>query len=124
MSYAAIGRGEIDTVLSYSDRSIQVNVPVGAVAGQTYRGHDGVREFFADLDEAWEQFDPELETIEADCDHVLALGTTRVRGRGSGIEMEFAWGHVVEFRDGKVIRLIGYLDRDEAREAFLEHARS
>jgi ketosteroid isomerase-like protein len=119
-----MARGDIDTVLVHSDPDIEFNVPVGSVAGQTYRGHDGVRQFFADLDDAWERFDPELESLDVHGDRVLALGNTRLRGRSSGIEMQFAWAHVIEFRDGKVIRLTGYLDRDEAREAFRERVGS
>jgi ketosteroid isomerase-like protein len=123
-TYAAIGRGDIESVVAVCDPAIACNVPVGSVAGQIYHGHEGIRGFFADLDEAWERFEPEPESVEVDGDHVLALGNTRVLGRGSGIEIDFEWGHLIEFREEKVIRLMGYLRHDQAREAFHEHARS
>ena len=39
------------------------------------------------------------------------------RGQGSHVEVEAELVHVAEFRDGKVTRLEGFGDRDEALKA-------
>jgi len=39
------------------------------------------------------------------------------RGKGSGVEMETDTAMVYEVRDGRVVRIQGYMDRDEALEA-------
>jgi hypothetical protein len=45
---------------------------------------------------------------------VLATGTLRIRGRGSGVEMEIPMAFLAEFRDGM---LVHYKDYGEARLA-------
>ena len=39
------------------------------------------------------------------------------RGRGSGIELEADTAVVFEVRDGRVVRIEGYMDRAQALEA-------
>jgi ketosteroid isomerase-like protein len=47
----------------------------------------------------------------------LMLVKPRVRGAGSGIEIEAEVGHVAQLRDGKIVRLDAYLGWDTALEA-------
>jgi len=49
---------------------------------------------------------------------VLATGTTKVRGKGSGLEIEMRWGQVFRFRDGKVVWARIYSDPDDARKEY------
>jgi uncharacterized protein len=121
--YEAMRRGDIEGLLEFCDPEMEFVSLVGQVEGHDYVGYDGLRRFFADLSEVWEVWEPDPGSIEAGGDHVLALGRTRVRGRGSGVEMEFDWGHVFQFRDGKVVWARLYGDEHEAREAFRERAR-
>jgi ketosteroid isomerase-like protein len=86
---------------------------------RVYKGREEVAGFWLEWLEAWgaQRFeDPEF--IDAG-DHVVMWATGhRVRGRGSGIEVEippYAW--VATLRDGKVVRGVMYMDRDEALEA-------
>jgi ketosteroid isomerase-like protein len=50
-------------------------------------------------------------------DQVLALGTLRVTGTGSGIEIEVPLAIVASFRDGLVTSLKDYGDKDRALAA-------
>ena len=49
---------------------------------------------------------------------VLAMGTTQLRGKGSGVEIELKWGQVFRLRDGKVLWAQIYSDPAEARREF------
>jgi uncharacterized protein len=50
-------------------------------------------------------------------DHVVVLTSYRGRGKGSGVEIEQQGAHVLEVRDGKVVRLEIFADREKAIES-------
>jgi ketosteroid isomerase-like protein len=61
-------------------------------------------------------------TIDADemvesGDRILVMVRWKGRGKGSGVAMEAAGGHLWTFRDGLVVRCEVYRDRDEAQAA-------
>jgi ketosteroid isomerase-like protein len=49
---------------------------------------------------------------------VLATGHTKLRGKGSGVEIRIEWGQVFRFRDGKIVRSSMYSDPAEARREY------
>jgi ketosteroid isomerase-like protein len=95
-------------------------IPITALLeGTRYQGHDGVRQWIEDMKRDWEVFETHpKEFRDLGDDRVLVLGTWRAQGRGSAVELDFpraAW--VVRFRDGKIIRLQTFTDRELAFEA-------
>jgi ketosteroid isomerase-like protein len=50
-------------------------------------------------------------------DHVVVLATYHGRGKGSGVEVHQLGAHVFELRDGKVVRLEIFADREKAIES-------
>jgi ketosteroid isomerase-like protein len=67
---------------------------------------------------AWERpLTLEADELIGSGDRILALVRWRGRGKGSGIEVEAGGAHIWTFREGLVIRLEVYRDRDEARAA-------
>jgi ketosteroid isomerase-like protein len=50
-------------------------------------------------------------------DRVVVLQHERRRGRGSGVEVESETAVLFDLRDGLVIRLQGFMDREDALEA-------
>ena len=82
-----------------------------------YRGHEGVREWLRDLYETLSEFQAEYPEVRDLGDRTVAIGHVRGRGRGSGAEIESPHGVVVEFKNGKAIRVRTYLDPQEALEA-------
>jgi ketosteroid isomerase-like protein len=50
-------------------------------------------------------------------DGLVALGSTRTRGKASGAETETPLALVTEIRNGKTISIRAYLSREEALEA-------
>ena len=89
------------------------------VAGMrsVYRGHAGIREWAADLREAWEFLDhTPLEVVDAG--EVLAfLCQIRLRARSSGIELDSRLGQVFWIERGLIVRESDFLDSDEALRA-------
>ena len=74
-------------------------------------------ESFRDFLSAWEEWRVEGERYELDGERVLALFHFSVRGKASGLEIEQIWtkgATVFHVRDGKVTRLVQYLDRERA----------
>jgi ketosteroid isomerase-like protein len=84
----------------------------------TYRGHDGVRRYMAQVYEAFEDYRPEVEDLLDAGDKVVTLAIEHGRGRASGARVEARrTAHVWTMRANKAIRLDLYLERAKALEA-------
>jgi ketosteroid isomerase-like protein len=117
--YAALAHGDVDGVIRECDVAVEYNSLVTAVeGGKSYRGHEGVRKFVADLRDAWDVWVPEIDQLQAKGDFVLAIGSSQIRGRGSGVDLAFDWGQVLRFSEGKVVEGRIYDDQQEAVKAF------
>ena len=86
-------------------------------ASTVYRGHAGVRELFRELYEALDRLHVEWTDIRDLGDRVVATGHLSTRGKGSGVDTESSFGSIIDFANGKAIRIRSYLDRDEALAA-------
>ena len=82
-----------------------------------YRGRSGVERWLEDWSSAWLEFsmDPE-EFIDAG-ERVVFLFRMTATGRGSGVRVERQDAMVFEVRDGMVVRLDYYNNRQQALEA-------
>ncbi len=116
--YEALGRWDAEALVSDCEPDLEFISLVGQVEGRTYRGHDGLRKFVSDLAEAWDLWQPVPEHFDTTGDSVLATGTTKLRGRGSGVEISISWGQVFRFRNGKVRWVRIYSDPAEARREY------
>ncbi len=67
--------------------------------------------------EAWHERRLDAEELIDAGDCVVVLLHEFRRGKGSGVETETDTAMVYEVRDGRVVRIQGYMDRDEALEA-------
>ena len=117
--FRAAGEGDEAGMLRHLDPEIEWR-PTGFLTGKrAYRGHDGIRQWIADLEEVAGRGDTiltfPLEYRALDDDRVLVLGRGRLERKVSPIDQELGW--VWELRDGKVIRMTNYLSHAEARQA-------
>jgi hypothetical protein len=83
----------------------------------SYLGLAGFLRFQTDTATAFEKFQPRYEEFHAVGNRVLCGGTIRVRGAGSGVEMDIPAWHVVELRDGKISRWESFGSKADARKA-------
>jgi ketosteroid isomerase-like protein len=111
----AFRRGDLDAVLEVLDTEVEVYMPTDLPNAGTFRGHDGYRRWLAQWLEAWEDFDLELDDIEAvGRTHVVSRAHQTARGRGSGIPVEMWISYLWDVRDGLAIAFHLYSTRDEA----------
>ena len=82
-----------------------------------YSGHDGVRAYFDEVVEVWEEMRPHADDVRTVGDKVVVLGGCLVRGRGSGAPSDTPMAWVITVQDGKVTSHRGYRTREEALEA-------
>ena len=82
-----------------------------------YRGHEGVRMLYRDLDELFDKLHWEYSEIRDLGDRLVAIGRFRMRGRRSGAETEAPLCSVVDFKSGKATRIRTYLDPKDGLEA-------
>ena len=91
--------------------------PQQALLEGSYEGLGGVGEWLGDVTELYVRGGVQFTDVRDLGDRVLALGTLRVTGSGSGIEVEVPLALLVRFRDGLITHLNDYGDRDKALEA-------
>ena len=82
-----------------------------------FRGHAGVRKMIGDLYETFDEVQIEMSEFRDLGDGLVAIGTTRTRGKASGAETETPLVLVTEISNGKTISIRAYLDRQEALAA-------
>ena len=113
--WAAFSRGEIVKQFDLLDPDIEI-VPFGAMMeGKSYRGHDGVREWFqSEIEPNWAEFRTIPEDFRRVDDRILVFGQWIARGRTSGVHLNVAATWIVELRDGRIIRWQTYTEREEA----------
>jgi len=81
------------------------------------RGAEAAWEFLVATDEPWERGPYELvEVIDGD-DKIVAHQRRDLRGKSSGVEVEYDYWLVLTHRDGKAVRLEWFADREVALEA-------
>ena len=112
----AFNDGDVEALLPVMHPDIEF-VPMRAPVQGAYRGHDGLREFLADNVESFDVFHVTTEEVHDPGDHVVGIGTLRVRGKGSGVEVVVPTAVVLTFEQGKVVRFEEFGDRAKALEA-------
>ncbi len=82
-----------------------------------FRGHDGILAFFRLWLEDFEGYEAEARDPLDLGDQVLITVYDRARGRGSGVPIERYHAQVWTFRDGEVVRVQIFDDRERALHA-------
>lgn len=79
-----------------------------------YLGHEGLRQWAADLDDAFEVARPEIDDVIAVGETVVVVGRLRYRGKESGVETATPTGWLLCFRDGRVTRFRAFSEPEQA----------
>jgi len=117
--YGAFVTGEWERTSELLDPEVEFHGTVGGLEeGRVSRGIEEIRQSF-DVDdlEAWDERRFEAEEFVDAGDRVVVLQREYRRGKGSGVELEVETAAVVEVRDGRVVRIQGYMERAAALEA-------
>ena len=84
-----------------------------------YRGREGFRAFFED---DWfrafpfEDWEIEVEELIDHADRVIAMNRQRGRGASSGVAADLELGNIITIRDGEIVRIEVYRDREKVLE--------
>jgi ketosteroid isomerase-like protein len=100
------------------DPEVEWHGTVGGLAeGAVARGRDGIARFMYEDSQEWEEvvFEP-TEFVDVG-DRVVVLQHERRRGRHSGLQIEADTASVIWLRDGRVRRIQGYMEREQALHA-------
>lgn len=83
-----------------------------------YKGLEGVQRWWDDVSDSFEAVRFELDEIAALDDHrVLTVQRIVGRFRLTGVPLDFAWGSIIEVRDGKIASATGYASPGQAKRA-------
>ena len=113
-SIEAANRGDLEWLIEHAAPDVELHAR--GVAGEpvVYRGAAGAREYFRDMAESWQAVEAVPEDIREVGDRVVAIVNRRLRGRGSGVDVEDKIGIVYDLRDGLALRIWAYRDVAEA----------
>ena len=111
--FGALEREDFPAALRLFDPEVEWSTAEG-----DYRGLLGVTDSFAEWMEPWDEHKIEAEEfVECGDDQVLATIHLTARGEHTGMEVDQHFFQVYTLRDGKIIRMVEYLDRARALEA-------
>jgi ketosteroid isomerase-like protein len=99
------------------DPEIEWSDPPGFPGAAVHHGREAVKLRFAELAEMLEGFSVELEELFDGGDYVVAFVRTGGRGRASGIDVSRPVAWVLTVGAGRIVRVVGYEDRDAALAA-------
>lgn len=116
-AYEALNRGDTEGLIELCDPDFELDMSERVFNPATYRGHDGIRRFYREVREIWEEFHWDPEEFHESGEQVVAHLHSHGRGRGSGLEIDRRIAMVWRIRGGKAIATRLYVDRDEAMRA-------
>jgi ketosteroid isomerase-like protein len=113
----AITAGDREAGLAVCHPEIEFRSMLG-ISGRSYRGHDGIREYFDDIESAWAEWSVDVERVaEAADGRVAIVMTMRARGKGSGAALAERTAHAWTLRDGRLLRNELFREPEEALRA-------
>jgi ketosteroid isomerase-like protein len=114
----AFNARDIEAFIAYCDRDIEFHALLStAVGGAIYHGHDGLRTWHRDLEEAWGgevRFEP--EAIFDLGEHTLVYAVLHGRGSQSGAVVVMPHGQVLRWKNGRCVYFKAYVRREDALE--------
>jgi ketosteroid isomerase-like protein len=117
-TFEAIRARDLDGLVELYDADIEFEPLTGTeVEIGGYRGHAGVRRYFEEISQVWDEMLPHADDVRAVGDQVVILGGCAVRGRGSGAISDNPMAWVLTLRNGKVLRHRAYRSREDALDA-------
>jgi uncharacterized protein len=114
-SVEAFNTRDVENFIPFCDPDIELHSAVTAPGGATYRGHDGVRQWYRDLADGWGgdlRIEPEAYFDLGD--ETVTFHVLHGRGHQSGADVAMPAAHVCRWRDRLMVYFRGYSDRDEA----------
>jgi steroid delta-isomerase-like uncharacterized protein len=114
----AWNREDMEALIALSDAHVEFVSIFAGMEGRTYRGYDGLREYFADMRDTWTEFHRDIEEmIDAGENQVVVFFRLRGTARASGVPVDEQVTTVFELKAGRLYRMVVFRDREEALAA-------
>jgi ketosteroid isomerase-like protein len=111
-------RGDVDGVLELFDAEAEVRPALSTfLASMVYRGHEGIRAWYAETNEPWAELHAEPERFIDAGERTLVIIALHARVPGGRVDVGARIAHIITIRDGKIVRLDGYDEPDNALTA-------
>jgi ketosteroid isomerase-like protein len=113
-TFAAFAARDLDAVLALSHPDIELTAVTGEHAGRTrpYRGHDGLREYFRDVADLWEELHLTPREFREAGDLILVTGKVSARSQSRTVTGSTGW--IWQVREGKVVVVRVYASAADA----------
>ncbi len=123
--FAAFSRGDIPGLLALMAEDVEWHIPgAGLPLAGTYRGRDGVANFFQKLASQTDILDFQPREFVADGDRVLVVGWERFKVKATNRTAEVDWIMAFTVRNGKVAIFREYSDTKAIAAAYESAARA
>ena len=107
--------GDVEALLEVFDPEVEVRPALRAfLASMVYRGHDGVRSWYAETNEPWAELQAEPQRFVDAGGRTVVVIALHARVPGGRVDVGAEIAHVVTIRGDKIVRLEGYDEPDEA----------
>jgi ketosteroid isomerase-like protein len=115
--FAAFAERDVERALELSDPEIEFTAMTSDFAGRVepYRGHEGIRRYFRDVEEVWDELRLTPRDYRRVGDAVVVTG--RVSARSAARIIDGSTGWVWRVRDGRVVYGRVYASAQEAEAA-------
>jgi uncharacterized protein len=110
----AFNTRDVERFIAFCDPKIELHSAVTVPGGAVYHGHEGVRKWYRDLEDAFGS-DVQLEP-EAYYDlgeQTITFHLLHGRGRQSGAHIAERFAHLHRWRDGRIVHFQGFSRREE-----------
>ena len=110
----ALNSRDIEAMLAGCDPNIEYRPLLSAIGVTAYDGHDGLRSWVGQLDDAWEELRVEAKAYFDLGEQTLLFYVLHGRGRRSGAEVAIAGAQVCRWRSGLCVYGKQYAHREDA----------
>ncbi len=112
---AAVNARDFEGYLACCGEDVELHLPG---VGQLYEGPEGIKRWFADIEDAGPDFHLDIRDVSATSDNqVLAFLRATSTGRASGVPVTAESTNIYDLIDGKARRIRIFLERDAALKA-------
>ena len=113
----AVARRDLSRLIELTHPEIEWHSFFALGEEGVYRGHDGMRRWVSDQNDAWEILRGDVDDRLDVGDVVVLVGRIHYRGKGSGVETESPAGWMLKFREGRLICFRAFREPEQALEA-------
>jgi ketosteroid isomerase-like protein len=109
-----IDDGDLPALMELLDPEIEWRPPVQGTLDEAYHGHDGVRQLFRDLTDAWDSFEhSEVELVEGG-DATVVVSRLKLHAQASDMVVDEHWAYALRVKNGLVSWVQMYTDPEQA----------